>query len=93
MVPRINLENLTVRGPDTDNQLLTLDETTVDSLRTPDLMTEDRICNRAELDSLGLFSFIFCVICQEVILPEAKTPVICTMCKSAVYCKQCITQW
>lgn len=94
LVPRINLENLTVRGPNSsDSQLLSLDETTLDSLRTPELMTEDRICNRAELDSHNLFQLIFCVICQEVVLPQAKTPVFCVMCKSAVYCKQCITQW
>ena len=75
------------------SKLLSLEETTSDSLRTPDLVTEDRICNKEELDSLGLFSYAFCIICQEVIMPESKTPVYCTLCQSAVYCKKCITQW
>ena len=79
IVPRVNLLNFTATG-DNDNQLLTLGETMMDSLRSPILMTEDRICNREELDSLGLFSFVFCIICQEVIMPEAKVPVYCTMC-------------
>jgi len=74
-------------------KLLSLEETTNDSLRTPDLVTEDRICNKEELDSLGLFSYAFCIICQEVIMPESKAPVYCTLCQSAVYCKKCITQW
>ena len=75
------------------SQLLTLDETTTDLMRTPDLVTEDRICNKEELDSLNLFTYAFCVICQEVIMPEAKIPVYCSLCKSAVYCKPCIQKW
>ena len=78
---------------DESNQLLSLEETTMESLRTPDLVTEDRICNKQELDSLGLFSYAFCIICQEVIMPESKVPVVCSLCQSAVYCKGCIAKW
>ena len=88
-LPTENLEEVKSAG----SQLLSLSETTIDSLRTPDLVTEDRICNKEELDSLGLFSYAFCIICQEVIMPESKTPVYCTLCQSAVYCKSCITKW
>ena len=82
MVPRIDLTRFGFTTTDLEerSELLTLGETTMDSLRTPDLMTEDRICNREELDTLGLFSYAFCVICQEVIMPEAKVPVFCVMC-------------
>ena len=75
------------------SELLSLDETTIESLRTPELLTEDRLCNKEELDSLGLFSYAFCIICQEVIMPEAKQPVFCTSCQSAVYCQPCISTW
>ena len=72
--------------------MLSLGETT-EELRTPNLVTEDRICNKEELDSLSLFSYAFCIICQEVIMPQAKVPVYCTLCQSAVYCKACIMAW
>ena len=75
-------------------KLIKVDETTDDDcLRTPKSVIEDRLCNKAELDSLNLFSFAFCVICQEVIMPHSKTPVYCTLCKNAVYCKGCIAKW
>ena len=46
-----------------NNPLLSLAETTIDGLRTPDLVTEDRICNKEELDGLNIFSYAFCIIC------------------------------
>lgn len=91
LVPSLNLE--VTKTNTSESQLLTLEETTIDSLRTPELVTEDRICNMQELESLGLFSYAFCVICQEVIMPEAKVPLLCSLCQSATYCKGCITEW
>ena len=41
---------------------------------------------------LELFDYVFCGICYELMLPEARKPVFCTLCKSAVYCQPCIEQ-
>ena len=71
--------------------LPSLMDTTIDSNDGSDgMVTEDRLVNKAELDKLGLFSYAFCVICQELIMPQAKKPVICSICQTAVYCKPCI---
>ena len=53
---------------------------------------EDRIINRKELESLGVLSFTFCVICQNISTP-VRVPVVCSGCESAVFCQQCIKQW
>ena len=72
--------------------LPSLMDTTIDSMEGREgMITEDRLVNKAELDTLGLFSYAFCVICQELIMPQAKQPVICNICQTAVYCKPCIT--
>jgi hypothetical protein len=55
-----------------------------------ELTIEDRIVNLSELRERELFSYIFCIICQEVPMPEAKKPVYCLGCGSAVFCKNCI---
>lgn len=79
--PNLSLNLEEVKRAETESsELLSLEETTIDSLRTPDLVTEDRICNKEELDSLALFSYAFCIICQEVIMPETKAPVYCSLC-------------
>lgn len=54
------------------SELLSLEETTYSPLRQPELQLEDRIVNKEELDSLSLFSYAFCIICQEVIMPEQR---------------------
>ena len=64
VVPTLNLDSIKAAATPDDSQLLSLDETTVESLRTPELMTDDRICNREHLKSLGLYELIICVICQ-----------------------------
>ena len=78
--------------------ILSLEDTTFDISQNSGyddgtLNLESRLQNRAELDKLGLFSYAFCVICQEVIMPKDKAPVFCNICQTAVYCKPCIQQW
>ena len=66
-------------------------ETTVTREETKVQATEDRIVNILALDKLK--SFAFCTICQEMIMPAEKKPVICIACNNAVYCSPCIDQW
>jgi len=57
------------------------------------LTTEERIVNLAEIKTLELHSFAFCVICQELIMPKEANPVYCSGCQTAVYCQCCIVKW
>ena len=61
-------------------RLPSLDETTGNALRQCVQVTEDRLCNREELDKLNLFSYAFCLICQQVIMPQEMKPVYCNLC-------------
>ena len=68
--------------------LLSLEETTflpAKNQPTP-LHVEDRIYNKAQMVKSELFDYVFCGICYDLMLPEARKPVFCTLCKSAVYC-------
>lgn len=58
-----------------------------------ELTIEDRIVNLQELQEQEQFTTIFCMICQEVAMPEARKPVWCNSCGTAVFCESCIKQW
>lgn len=57
------------------------------------LADENRLLNLEELQSLGLKSYAFCVICQELVLPQERSPFFCPSCQSVVFCDPCIKKW
>ena len=73
----------------TNDDIMTLDRCTVADTDTDNDVTESRIVNIDELKEMGVFSFTFCVICQNVATPSRK-PVNCRACQSAVFCQECI---
>ena len=64
-----NLEEVKEVEP-ASSELLSLEETTIEALHVQNLDTEDRICNKEELDNLELYNQAFCIICREVIMPN-----------------------
>ena len=73
------------------DSILSFEQSTVEVENDEDFI-EDRIINRKELEDLGVLSFTFCVICQQVSTLSRK-PVYCGSCESAVFCQACIKQW
>ena len=68
-----------------DDSFLSFEQSTTVVESNEEEYMEDRIINKKELEDLGVLSFTFCVICQNVSTPS-RVPVVCNGCDSAIFC-------